>query len=41
MLRPALLALGVLALLPAAAAQTITLATHHPPENVAVLEPRV
>jgi multiple sugar transport system substrate-binding protein len=34
-----LLILGVLALLPAAAAQTITLATHYPPENVAVLEP--
>ena len=33
------LTLGVLALLPAAAAQTITLATHYPPENVAVLEP--
>ena len=39
MLRPLPLALGVLALLPAAAAQTITLATHYPPENVAVLEP--
>lgn len=33
------LMLGGLALLPAAAAQTITLATHYPPENVAVLEP--
>lgn len=33
------LMLGILALLPAAAAQTITLATHYPPENVAVLEP--
>ena len=33
------LVMGGLALLPAAAAQTITLATHYPPENVAVLEP--
>ncbi len=38
-MRPIPLALSVLALLPAAAAQTITLATHYPPENVAVLEP--
>jgi multiple sugar transport system substrate-binding protein len=37
--RLAPLAVGVLALLPAAAAQTLTLATHYPPENVAVLEP--
>lgn len=33
------LMLGILALLPAAAAQTITLVTHYLPENVAVLEP--
>ncbi len=33
------LALGVVSLLSAATAQTITLATHYPPENVAVLEP--
>ncbi len=33
------LALGVVSLLSSAAAQTITLATHYPPENVKVLEP--
>ena len=33
------LALGVVSLLSAATAQTITLATHYPPENVKVLEP--